>query len=458
MEKHSGCIRILIHQKNKENPRAININWRNSSVHATALMLSCNQCDLSIVRLLLQRPGRAEPRLYDRYHKTALMYACEHNTEASVAIISEILVAENNFGARKSLLEMVDTCKWSCLHYAARSGVLARFPWNLLGGEIHALNTLATDALTEIGISLIHIASWNGHDDVLRLLLNHGTVPLSDLGYFQQEEEKGSGGDEGDEGVATKFIPNNLTRTKRMTELDLALMAHHMGPAQTLCRQKFPYAGKRGGFMTSKMGGIAAQHLLERAALGVDLEAVEGILRWDQNKVHITRPLVELTRKMIYEDTCTFTFAAYNSPMKQPMWHCGHCNVKACIVCRYTCHTSPECQHKLVWKGEDKDDYCECSINTGHCCALKNAGKRNLGYSPKPANTHNVSVPVELESLAEMIAINIHEVWSVSLLDKGWRYHPTRNNEAMFHNCLVPYWELEVSQLFSVNSFQSTLE
>ena len=35
-------------------------------------------------------------------------------------------------------------------------------------------------------------------------------------------------------------------------------------------------------FMTSKMGGRAAQHLLERAALGVDLEAVEGILRWDQ--------------------------------------------------------------------------------------------------------------------------------------------------------------------------------
>ena len=42
-----------------------------------------------------------------------------------------------------------------------------------------------------------------------------------------------------------------------------------------------------------------------------------------------------------------------------------------------------------------------------------------------------------------MIAINIHEVWSVGLIDKGWRYHPNRNNEAMMHNCLVPYWELE---------------
>lgn len=242
---------------------------------------------------------------------------------------------------------MVDTCKWSCLHYAARSGVLARFPWDLLGGEVHALNTLATDALTELGISLIHIASWNGHDDVLRLLLNHGSIPLSELGYVDDKEHQ----DESD-GVSTKFIPNNLTRTKRMTELDLALMAHHIKSAQTLCRQKFPYAGKRGGFMTSKMGGKAAQHLLERAALSVDIEAVEGILRWDQNKVRITRPLVDMTRKMIYADTCTFTFAAYNSPLKQPIWHCGHCNVKACTVCRYTCHAAPECQKKLVWKGK----------------------------------------------------------------------------------------------------------
>ena len=433
-EKHSGCIQLLLYEKNGKG-RGININWRNSTVNATALMLSCNQCDLPVVRSLLTLPHRGDTRLTDRYMKTALMYACEHNTDAAVAIIGEILSAETTFPARKSLLESTDACKWSPLHYAARSGVLARFPWDLLGGEIHALNVLGTDAVTEIGVSLIHIAAWNGHDDVLRLLLTHGSVPLSDLGYHDASDDNG--------GVATKFIPNHLTRTKRMTELDLALMAHHMSPARTLCRIKFPYAGKRGGYMTSKMGGSACQHLLERAALGCDIEAVEGILRWDQNKVRITRPLVEMTRKMVYVDTCTFTFAAYNSPMKQPIWHCGHCNVKACVVCRYTCHSSPECVKRLVWKGDDKDEYCECSINTGHCSALKNAGKRNLGYLPKPADTDGVEVPEELVQLAEMVAINIHEVWSVGLIEKGWRYHPKRNNEALMHNCLVPYWELE---------------
>ena len=51
--------------------------------------------------------------------------------------------------------------------------------------------------------------------------LQHGSVPLSDLGVSGLFEED-------DNDVATKFVPNNLTRTKRMTELDLALMNHHM--------------------------------------------------------------------------------------------------------------------------------------------------------------------------------------------------------------------------------------
>ena len=31
-----------------------------------------------------------------------------------------------------------------------------------------------------------------------------------------------------------------------------------------------------------------------------------------------------------------------------------------------------------------------------------------------------MAVPKELEQLADMIAINIHEVWSAGLIDKGW--------------------------------------
>jgi hypothetical protein len=101
---------MLMYEKATHN---LNVNWRNSSVLATALMLSCNSCDLPVVRMLLARPNRAEPRLYDRYHKTALMYACEHNTEGSVAIIAEVIVSFFFlfFSAFSVFLVVKDVCR-----------------------------------------------------------------------------------------------------------------------------------------------------------------------------------------------------------------------------------------------------------------------------------------------------------------------------------------------------------
>ena len=433
--RHKECFRALMHQKNARGKK-ININWRNNQTNATALMLACNYGDLPVVKALLK--ANADSRFSDRYNKTALMYACESNTDASVAIITAILGRENSFMARRTLVEAFDVCRWSCLHYAARSGVLARFPWELLGGALHAINELETNALTEIGVSLIHIAAWAGHHDVLKILLAYGSIPID----IPQASSGGINTELDDSMTCTKLIPNDLTRTKRMTELDLALMANHMKSAQMLCRVKFPYAGKRGGYMASKMAGKSAQHLLEKAALATDLAAVEGILRWDQNKVRITRPLIELTRKMQFVDTCTFTFAAYNSPMKQPIWHCGRCQVKCCVVCRYSCHLHPDCEASMLWKGDDKDEYCECSINTSTCCALKNTGKRSIGYVPRPIDTSHVKMSPELDKLAEMIAINVHETWSQEHIKSGWRYHPDRDNTSLLHNCLLPYGAL----------------
>jgi hypothetical protein len=44
----SGCVRLLMYEKSGKG-RSIHINFSNSTVNATALMLSCNQCDLPIV-------------------------------------------------------------------------------------------------------------------------------------------------------------------------------------------------------------------------------------------------------------------------------------------------------------------------------------------------------------------------------------------------------------------------
>ena len=217
--RHNDCFRALMHQKIALG-KSINVNWRNNRTNATALMMACSQGSLPVVQALLN--ANADPRFSDRYHKTAIMYACEKNTDASVAIITAILQQERSFMARRTLIEAVDVCKWNCLHYAARSGVFARFPWDLLGGASHAINELATDARTEIGVSLVHIAAWSGHHDVLKVLLMHGSISTDTLPMSNRIRD----GD--DNMTCTKLIPNNLTRTKRMTELDLALMANHM--------------------------------------------------------------------------------------------------------------------------------------------------------------------------------------------------------------------------------------
>merc|ERR1711871_818582 len=125
------------------------------------------------------------------------------------------------------------------------------------------------NALTETGVSLIHIAAWAGHHDVLKTLLAYGSIPID----LPPATSDGINGELDDSMTCTKLVPNDVTRTKRMTELDLALMASHMKSAQALCRVKFPYAGKRGGYMASKMSGKPAQHMLEKAALATDLEA-----------------------------------------------------------------------------------------------------------------------------------------------------------------------------------------
>ena len=63
-------------------------------------------------------------------------------------------------------------------------------------------------------------------------------------------------------------------------------------------------------------------------------------------------------------------------------------------------------------------------------------------YIPQPADLTGVELPQELGELAEMIARNVHEVWSKNRLDDGWTYGPVRDDQKKTHPCLVPYEEL----------------
>lgn len=66
--------------------------------------------------------------------------------------------------------------------------------------------------------------------------------------------------------------------------------------------------------------------------------------------------------------------------------------------------------------------------------------KRN--YTPQPINTNDIELPVELNSLIEQMAKNVHEVWAQNRIEQGWTWGKERNDELKHHPCLVAYEEL----------------
>ena len=80
-------------------------------------------------------------------------------------------------------------------------------------------------------------------------------------------------------------------------------------------------------------------------------------------------------------------------------------------------------------------------------------------YTPQPIDTKDVVLPEELSELAEMIAKNVHEVWSAGRMKDGWTYGEVRNDAELQHPCLVPYEELtETEKEYDRNTSQETLK
>lgn len=86
--------------------------------------------------------------------------------------------------------------------------------------------------------------------------------------------------------------------------------------------------------------------------------------------------------------------------------------------------------------------------------------KQNKGtYTPNPINTQSVTMPKELEVLAEEIAKNVHEVWAAGRIQDGWAYGEKRNDAEKKHPCLVPYEELsEEEKDYDRKTSQETLK
>ena len=79
-------------------------------------------------------------------------------------------------------------------------------------------------------------------------------------------------------------------------------------------------------------------------------------------------------------------------------------------------------------------------------------------YTPKPIDTGGVPIPEELLELTELIAENVHEVWSASRMAEGWTYGPVRDDLLRTTPCLVPYDRLpEEEKNYDRNTALETL-
>lgn len=80
-------------------------------------------------------------------------------------------------------------------------------------------------------------------------------------------------------------------------------------------------------------------------------------------------------------------------------------------------------------------------------------------YIPKPAQTDDIVLSEELNSLVEAMAKNVHDVWAESRISQGWTYGPERNDVLKHHPCLVPYEDLpEVEKAYDRDTAVGTLK
>jgi len=80
-------------------------------------------------------------------------------------------------------------------------------------------------------------------------------------------------------------------------------------------------------------------------------------------------------------------------------------------------------------------------------------------YIPQPVDTSDTLLPQELNSLVEVMAKNVHEVWAKERLAQGWVWGSERDDTNKRHPCLVPYDDLpEEEKEYDRNTSQQTLK
>mmetsp|Transcript_41463 Transcript_41463/g.66631 ORF Transcript_41463/g.66631 Transcript_41463/m.66631 type:complete len:1976 (+) Transcript_41463:29-5956(+) len=413
-----------------------------------ALMIACRDGEMEIVEMLLSHEKSMRYlKSVSTFQKTALMYAFMRDTHSHGAIAELILQSQTNVNDRLELIRQRDTELWNCIHFGALSGGFANVDWTrALVDESH-LKQLPVNSRTAAGFGLLHIVAFNGRSKVLNTLFD--LAPADTQGgkmVFLKEF----------------IIVNTLVRGSGFSELDLAVQRNHLECARLLLR-----LGSHAKVSPS------LQELLHRLVLMGDVEACESIINYaDENKIIIDKPLVMVTQRMEYTETCTFAFANYTNPVQQFVYECEFCKSKVCIVCRDRCHGENSCRAHLTkldlehfpnkgWEHvESSLTHCQCPRDS--CCAgasLDSREKEAHTFVPNPLNTDRAFLNAGLVKLATELARNTHNVWAKAKVENGWTYAKTRDDTNKKHSDLLPYDDLtEGSQQYNLDVSVETLK
>lgn len=80
-------------------------------------------------------------------------------------------------------------------------------------------------------------------------------------------------------------------------------------------------------------------------------------------------------------------------------------------------------------------------------------------YEPHPIHVDSIPLNEDLEELIEAIAENAHEIWAEKMIERGWSYGKTRDEEKKQDPCILPYTALpddekEYDRLMAYNTIK----
>lgn len=98
------------------------------------------------------------------------------------------------------------------------------------------------------------------------------------------------------------------------------------------------------------------------------------------------------------------------------------------------------------------------SRSFSNSCPLQTDSEKP-GFAPLPIDTSSMVLPESIVNLRDVVAENLHELWSYNKIEAGWSYAETRDDVRKKHPCLTTYEMLtDVERDYDITLTMETLK